>query len=64
VVEGSEWNTRGAFLLSLSRARQLSRDVPVDVGFLCDKADVLFAEINKKTVVSRLWRCQLNVWGI
>ena len=61
MVEGSEWNTRSAFLLSLSRARQLSRDVPVDVGFLCDKADVLFAEIN---VVSRLWRCQLNVWGI
>jgi hypothetical protein len=32
-----------AFLLSLSRAPQLSQDIPADAGLLCDKATMLFA---------------------
>ena len=33
------------FLLSMSGAPQLSRDIPADAGFLCDKATVLVVTI-------------------
>jgi hypothetical protein len=38
------------FLLSLSRAPQLSMDVPHNTGFLCDKPSVHFATFKKGPV--------------
>jgi hypothetical protein len=40
------------FLLSPSRARQLSRDIPADVGFLCHEVAVLVVATNKKRALS------------
>jgi hypothetical protein len=41
------------FVVSFSLAPQLSRDVPADAGFLCDKSDV-FGDTIKGTLFSLL----------
>ena len=41
-------------LLSVSWARQLSRDVPENAGLLCDKAAVLDAALKQRSRITKL----------
>jgi hypothetical protein len=49
-----------SFLSLLSQVLQLSWDVPVDAGFLCNNAAVLSVAINKDPVLAYMGYDQLS----